>query len=176
MQPAPCPSATGPREALTCHCQSEFALWAPIGGLPALSTPAPLSVGQDSNAALNTEALSAFDPSFGTGPVLQGGYSDPFALEPSRRVNPQAPAAPGYSEPQRPPFPASAGAAACRLSPASRATHGTSEVFKCHSCRCQHFKLRRCQVLVRRRFDPMLRISWAWPRPAPFRARDSLPA
>lgn len=68
----------------------EFALWAPIGGLPALSTPAPLSVGQDSNAALNTEALSAFDPSFGTGPVLQGGYSDPFALEPSRRVNPQA--------------------------------------------------------------------------------------
>ncbi|CAE7854552.1 unnamed protein product, partial [Symbiodinium sp. KB8] len=59
-------------------------------GLPALSTSAPLSVGQDSNAALNTEALSAFDPSFGTGPVLQGGYSDPFALEPSRRVNPQA--------------------------------------------------------------------------------------
>ncbi|CAK9097390.1 unnamed protein product [Durusdinium trenchii] len=62
----------------------DFALWAPASGLNLLDRGSNLAP-QDNDAA-----LSAFEPSFDAAPAMMGGYSDPFTLGESRRVNPQA--------------------------------------------------------------------------------------
>lgn len=63
----------------------DFASWAPASAANLFDRSFSALGPQD-----NDPALSAFEPSFDSVPARLGGYSDPFTLGESRRVNPQA--------------------------------------------------------------------------------------